>query len=129
MFHAFRASGVVRSSLLIALSLIAGWAAGGVAVRAAEPAETAAKAAASLKFVPADVSFYSVMLRNREQIEIIGRSKAWAKFKSLPVVKSAWEQFDSQWQNGTLSMPRQIMSLPENEQLLSVLADMVCGIL
>jgi hypothetical protein len=94
------------------------------AVAAESPAKAAKKVATSLQFVPDDVSFYSVSLRGAEQIEIIRQSKAWAKFQSLPAVKSAWAQFDSQWNDGSLSYVRQIMSLPENEQLVSLLADM-----
>ncbi len=94
-------------------------------LRAAESTAAASKIAASLEFVPADISFYSVTLRGAEQIQIIRQSKAWAKFKSLPSVMQAWDQFDSQWKDGSLSFVRQIMSLPENEQLVSLLAEMV----
>ena len=46
----------------------------------------------SLKWIPADASNYSSMLRNREQIEIIGKSKAWARLNSLPVVQMGWKK-------------------------------------
>ena len=33
---------------------------------------------AVLKLLPADTAFFGSMLRNREQIELIAKSKAWA---------------------------------------------------
>lgn len=108
-----------RRLLAATLGAVASLLAPGV-LAAAEPA----KIAASLEFVPADVAFYSVTLRGAEQVALVRQSRAWARFTALPVVKSAWEQFNSQWQHGTLSAARQILSLPENQQLLSVLGEM-----
>ncbi len=83
-----------------------------------------ATVAASLKLVPADVSFYHAMLRNREQVEIVAGSRAWAKFKTLPVVQDAWSQIEAQWTDGNLAGARQLLSLPENEQLLDLVKEM-----
>jgi len=52
--------------------------------------QTPARAAApvpSLDIVPADAAFYSVMLRNQEQLQAIVNSKAFAKIKALPYVQ------------------------------------------
>lgn len=48
----------------------------------------------SLKWIPADAAFYGAMLRNREQIEIIGKSKAWAKLMELPAVQEGFRKFE-----------------------------------
>jgi len=48
----------------------------------------------SLKWIPADAAFYSAMLRNREQIEIIGKSKAWARLMAMPVVQEGFKKYD-----------------------------------
>ena len=47
----------------------------------------AAKPVPSLDIVPADATFYSVMLRNREQLNAIVNSNAFAKLKALPYVQ------------------------------------------
>ena len=39
-------------------------------------------------------------------------------------MRQAWEQFDSQWENGSLAVARQMLSLPENEQLVALLGEM-----
>jgi hypothetical protein len=80
------------------------------------------KAAGSLQFIPADAAFYSAMLRNREQIEAIANSKAWAKFKSLPAVQMALQMATAQLQN---PQANQFLQMPENQQLISLLGDMV----
>jgi hypothetical protein len=93
------------------------------------------QAAPSLRFVPGDAAFYSTMLRNREQVEAIGRSKAWATLKSLPLVQALWHKLTLE-----ISKPGspvnsfwQFYQLPENRQLVELLADMgseevfICG--
>lgn len=126
MYRALAAGSVNRRRSHLLLLLLAGllglvWPAAG-RLAAAEPN----KIAASLEFVPADVAFYSATLRGGEQVDIIRRSKAWAKFQALPAVKSAWDQFQSQWNKdeGPTAVARQLLSLPENQQLLSVLGEM-----
>ncbi len=41
----------------------------------------------AMKLAPADASFYSSLLRSREQVSAIGRSHAWAKIRQMPVVQ------------------------------------------
>jgi hypothetical protein len=56
--------------------------------RAEEPAKDApAKAANATGFVPADASFFSTMLRNKQQYDILVKSKAFKKLMELDVVK------------------------------------------
>ena len=50
-------------------------------------AGAAAQAVPSLDIVPADAAFYSAMLRNREQLDAIVNSKAFAKIRALPYVQ------------------------------------------
>ena len=57
------------------------------------------KETTSLKFVPADVSFYSAMLRNREQFDLLMNSKAIAKLKQLPVIQMGLGMLKLQWEN------------------------------
>ena len=61
------------------------------------PAQDLATQAPSLKWIPADAAAYSVLLRNREQIEIILKSKAWAKLTSLPFAKLAKQKIAEVW--------------------------------
>ena len=45
-------------------------------------AQDLSKAAESLNLVPADAASYTVMLRNKEQIQAIANSKAWQSSRS-----------------------------------------------
>jgi hypothetical protein len=84
------------------------------------------KVAPSLQWIPEDAATYSVMLRNREQIEILLKSKAWAKFKELPFVQSLWSKAKEQLEqsDGPVAEARKFFEEPENRQLLDLLADM-----
>src|SRR5262249_40889461 len=55
------------------------------------PAADPAGPDTSLKLVPGDAAFYSAMLRNREQLELVFKSRAWARLTSLPAVQTAWQ--------------------------------------
>jgi hypothetical protein len=81
----------------------------------------------SLKLVPENAAVYSAMLRNREQIEAIGKSKAWAKLWNMPVVKMGWGKVQEEWKNpaGPLAAVANFYAQPENKELVEVLADMV----
>jgi hypothetical protein len=83
----------------------------------------------SLDWVPADAAFYSASLNGGEQIEIIGNSNAWQKFKSIPSVAMIWQMAEAQINdpNGPAAIPLQMMQLPENQQLLQMLGDMFSG--
>src|SRR5437868_2537139 len=43
----------------------------------------------ALKSIPADAAFYVSCLRNREQVEAVAHSRAWAKLQALPAVQMA----------------------------------------
>jgi hypothetical protein len=81
----------------------------------------------SVKLVPGDAAFYGAMLRNKEQIDAVLTSKAWARLTALPSVKMLWarvvEQLDQPL--GPLSTPREIFKDPDNRQVLDLLGDLV----
>ena len=67
----------------------------GGGVGASMAAETAALPA-TLQLVPDDAAFYDSMLRNREQVEAVASSRAWAKLKSMPVVQMGLALYNMQ---------------------------------
>lgn len=90
-------------------------------VRAAEPV----RYNNSLDLVPADAAFYGALLRNREQIEAVLNSRAWARLNSLPAVQAIWKQSEALLAladaGGNL---RKLLEQPENGELIELLKDM-----
>lgn len=82
---------------------------------------------AALKLLPADTAFYGSMLRNREQVEAIAKSKAWAKLMDLPAVKLARKRIEDQLANPDpqTAMVLEFLKQPENQELVEVLGDAV----
>jgi hypothetical protein len=90
----------------------------------ATPARAGAeKPANSLGMIPADAGFYSAMLRNKEQIDIIAKSKAWAEIWNMPAVQMGWKMLQDQYESGNLTPVKAFFSQPENRELLDLLAD------
>jgi hypothetical protein len=90
------------------------------------PAASLADLDASLKWIPADAAFYSTMLRNREQIEVIGQSKAWAKLRALPAVEEGLKKFEdaaSDPENPAAKV-KAALENPEVQGVLELLGDM-----
>jgi hypothetical protein len=81
------------------------------------------KRAGSVGMIPADAGFYSAMLRNKEQMDLIAQSKAWATLKDLPAVKLAWQMLEAQVREGNLKPVGDFFAQPDNRELLDVLAD------
>jgi hypothetical protein len=81
----------------------------------------------SLRLIPADASFYGTLLRNREQIEAIANSRAWAKLRDLPAAKMLWQKVREEYtkDSGGLAPLRHFYEQPENKELVEVLADAV----
>jgi hypothetical protein len=79
----------------------------------------------SLKLIPADAAFYSAMLRNQEQVELVVKSQAWAKLWALPSVQQAWKSVEAEYKNpgGSLSAFRQFLQADENKELVAMLED------
>ena len=79
--------------------------------------------------VPADAAFLSATLRAREQYDRFVKSNAYAALKELPAVRRALDSLEEQrsMPGSPFSMAETFMQLPENEQALDVLADMVAS--
>jgi hypothetical protein len=91
-------------------------------------AADAAPPAGSLKWIPADAAFYTSMLRAGEQIELIAKSKAWARLKAMPSVQMLVQMAQAQMKNPSdpqAAMFLQILQQPENKQLIGMLNDMI----
>ena len=80
----------------------------------------------SLKLVPEDAAFYAGMMRNREQIEAVAASNAWAKFKEMPVVQMGMMLYGMQLADPD-SGPAQLAAMMENpevKKIIDMLLDM-----
>jgi hypothetical protein len=82
---------------------------------------------AATKILPADAAFYMAMLHNREQVEIIGKSKAWAKLWDLPAVKLARKTIEAKLADPDeqTAMVLGMLKQPENRDLVDMLTDAV----
>src|SRR5262249_13164186 len=80
---------------------LAVWLLVGIGLLSGNPlrAADAAKVQGSLAWVPERVAVYSCSMRNREQVEIILKSKAWEKFTKLPFVQEGWKAFLKEYEN------------------------------
>lgn len=97
------------------------FAAGRPAMSVADVADT------GLAMIPADAAFVSSSLRLREQYEAFVSSNAFASVQQLPAVKKFFDSLEEQRaQPGSpLSIVDTFMQLPENQQAVDLLADMV----
>ena len=80
-----------------------------------------------VSMIPKDAAFVSATLRLQEQIDLVLRSNAFASIRKLPAVVQALEQFEEQkLQPGSpLSMLDTYLQLPENQQAVELLRDMI----
>ena len=80
-----------------------------------------------VSMIPKDAAFVSATLRLREQIDLVLHSNAVAAIRQLPAVVQALEQYEEQkLQPGSpLSMLDTYLQLPENQQAVDLLRDMV----
>jgi len=80
-----------------------------------------------LALVPADASFYTAMLRNKEQIDAVLKSKAYKKLLELQSVKMALAQLEEEKKkpDGPFSVYKKFMEDKENQDLQAVLKDAV----
>lgn len=82
----------------------------------------------SLKYVPADASFYGACLRNREQFETFVASDAYTKLRNLPLVNFGLSMWEGQWQSpthDTLRTVKELWEKDENQKLVRVVLDAV----
>src|SRR5438874_1207556 len=68
----------------------------------------------SLQLVPADASFYSAMLRNKEQCDLLRNSKAFQAVWNLPQVQLGWKTFQAEYNKdkGPLTELRHALESP-----------------
>ncbi len=80
----------------------------------------------SLKLIPADAAFYSSLLRNREQLEALLHSNAWAKIMAMPSVQMGLAMFNGQAQQPGSPAAQGLAALenPEIKKLLDLAIDM-----
>ena len=89
---------------------------------------TSVRNSTSLAFVPDDVAFYSSSLRTKEQLDVLLRSRAFARIKQHPLVQMGLAQIEAQWESGEMpqvAMAKHLLSQPENQELVAVLQDAV----
>jgi len=112
----------IRVRRLMATVLAAALAAG--QVDAAPPPSLAGSGVAT---VPADAAFLFSSLRLREQYDALVGSNAFAAIRDLPAVKRALDSWNEQKEmpGSPVSMFLTFLELPENEQAVELLADMV----
>lgn len=77
----------------------------------------------SLDLVPAQVSHYASILRGREQIELIAKSKAWANLTALPQVQQLLTLAKKELHSDENPVG-QFLAVPKNRELLSLLGDL-----
>ncbi len=121
MFAPRRLFGLFRLSVIALTLTAAGWS----LPRTASAGELD-KLDTSLKLVPEDAAFYSSMLRNREQLEAILDSNAWAKIKSMPSVQMGLMIYNMQLSNPDSPPAKLAAALenPETKKIIDLLADM-----
>ncbi|MGD9126777.1 MAG: hypothetical protein PVH19_05300, partial [Planctomycetia bacterium] len=80
----------------------------------------------SLNQVPEDAAFYLGMFRGGEQIEAIGKSRAWAKLMQSPGVQLALKTYEKQKEEPQSPANKVNMMLqdPQTQDLLALLGDM-----
>ncbi len=80
-----------------------------------------------VSMIPKDAAFVSATLRLEEQLDLLLKSNAVATLRKLPAVIQALEQLEEQKsQPGSpLSMLSTYLELPENQQAVELLRDMV----
>lgn len=98
-----------------------------VAATLASPARGEDATAGGISMVPKDAAFVSATLRLREQYDLLVNSNAFKAIREIPAVQRAVESYEEQKaQPGSpLSTLATFMELPENQQAIEVLEDMV----
>jgi hypothetical protein len=84
----------------------------------AKPAPEKSNATAQ---VPAGVSFYSAMLNNKKQLDIVTKSKAFKRLKELPLVKQQLAELTKE--DGPLGKLKAFLELKDNKDLPKLLKD------
>jgi hypothetical protein len=98
-----------------------------VAAGIAGAAAPAGLAGSGVATAPADAAFLFSSLRLREQFDGLVQSNAFASIRELPAVKRAFDSWEEQrdMPGSPVSMFLTFLELPENEQAVELLTDMV----
>ena len=84
------------------------------------------KADSSLGLIPANAAYYSAMLRNKEQLDAVANSKAWARITKLPYYQMGMRLLKQQYEEGeNFAAFRQWVGQEENRDLVELLGDAV----
>jgi len=80
----------------------------------------------SLRLVPKDVAFYSSSMRLKEQVEIVGESRAWARLMEMPSVKQGLDLYEEQSEDpeSPAAQFQQYMQSPQMQDLVGLLKEM-----
>jgi hypothetical protein len=116
MSHQERTTGP-RTRLLLAAALLLAIV---LPLRADEP-----KIDSSLRLVPADAAYYSALLRNREQLDAVAKSKTWARITQLPYYQMGMALLKQQYQSEEFAQVRQWLEQEDNRDLVDMLGDAV----
>ncbi|MGH7226683.1 MAG: hypothetical protein ACRELF_25990, partial [Gemmataceae bacterium] len=79
----------------------------------------------SIGRIPADAAFYSGLLRNREQVEAVAKSKTWARLTQLPYYQLGLKMFQEKYNGPDFAGFRQWIGEKENRELADMLIDAV----
>ncbi len=90
-------------------------------------ADAGGLAGSGVTVAPADAAFFSATLRSRQQFDALVASNAYKSIRALPGLKRALDSLEEQrtMPGSPLAMIETFMQLPENEQALDLLRDMV----
>src|SRR5262245_31045955 len=113
----FLRPGLRLSSLVLLAALLAS-----LVVPRPVPAADLDKIDSAVREIPADAAFFASMLRCREQIEVVAKSKAWAKLTAIPALKQGLQLFNMP--NGPGDQFQQWYKVPENKQLIDFALDL-----
>jgi hypothetical protein len=125
-------------TIALATALSAAWLTAGPAAaeKAAKPkkkpkapasAGTLEKLDTSLRLVPANAAFYSSMLRNREQVEAVLKSRAWARLMEMPAVQMGLAMLKAQSEEpgSPVAQAQAFLANPQFRQSIDLAQDMV----
>lgn len=114
---------------LTSLSVAIGLSVALAAVTLASPVKGEDATGGGISMVPQDAAFASATLRLREQYDLLVNSNAFKAVREIPAVQRAIESYEEQkMQPGSpLSTLATFMELPENQQAVEVLEDMVAN--
>lgn len=98
------------------------------ALAATASAADGVRESTSLKFAPANASFYTSFQRNAEQWSAFANSKAYAKLLSMPALQLGLAQASAFWNdpdNAQLVAIKAMLDMRENKELIELVKDAV----